>query len=102
MASKKTASTDDVIQVIEAAVINGMTGIVARELRKASPYPWAESVEEQRRAFVFELMASPEYEADVLVKSMDVVCKWIETGQLQSVKTTFSTVTKLRNVLDDV
>ena len=45
-------------------------------------YPWTESIEEDRRSFIFENMADSDIAGDTLVHNMQLVENWLKTGEV--------------------
>jgi len=56
--------------------------MAAEEIEVVTEYPVAQSIDEQRRAFVFAQLADAEIDGEVLVKNMDMIARWIETGEV--------------------
>lgn len=47
------------------------------------PIPlWAGSVDEMRRAWLIEMFANSDIDAKILIQNLDVVCRWLETGEI--------------------
>lgn len=49
-------------------------------------YPWAQDDAERRRAFVFEFYRDPEIEVGILLKNMDLIERWLKSGELPKVE----------------
>lgn len=46
------------------------------------PYFWTADPEEQRRAFIFEHMASPDIDGKILVENMNMAAEWLKSGAM--------------------
>lgn len=45
-------------------------------------FPWSEDKEEWRRSFVFEHMANPEIDINILLRNMELAFKWLKDGTI--------------------
>lgn len=50
-------------------------------------YPWAKDDDEKRRAFIFEFYANADIDGPTLVRNMDLVAKWLKSGEIPTEKT---------------
>lgn len=62
-----------------------LTGGVEAEV-VPEDYSWAADEDEQRRCFVFEYMASPDIDANILLQNMEMCVQWLKLGVLPSVQ----------------
>ncbi len=46
-------------------------------------HSWAKSVDEKRRAFVFDRMVNPELDGHILVQNMEMVDRWLKSGNTE-------------------
>lgn len=47
------------------------------------PWPWTADIQEARRCFILDKLASPEIQGALLVENMAAVEKWLITGEVQ-------------------
>lgn len=52
------------------------------EVEIVAEYPHGRPIDEQRRAFVYSHLASPEIDIDVTLRACEKARAWIETGKM--------------------